>query len=93
MEAIDVQPDMPPEETVARARVALDQRAPIPRRLILTDVFGATPSNVAQRLVDGVQVASITGVNLPMLLRTLCYRDEPLDAWSLARAVTVGRRA
>ena len=48
--------------------------------LILTDVFGATPCNVAQRLADGVKVRVVTGVNVPMLWRTLCYAGEPLDA-------------
>ena len=54
--------------------------------LIFTDVFGATPCNIAQRLADGVRVKVVTGVNVPMLWRTLCYRDEPLDAL-VARAV------
>ena len=56
------------------------------RPLILTDVFGATPCNVAQRLADGVQVKVVAGVNVPMLWRTLCYADEPLDAL-VARAL------
>jgi PTS system mannose-specific IIA component len=52
--------------------------------LVLTDIFGATPSNVAQKLVDGVKSRLITGVNLPMLLRAVSYRHEPLD--TLVRA-------
>ena len=48
--------------------------------IIMTDVFGATPCNVAQKLIDGVQSKLLTGVNLPMLLRTVCYRQEPLEA-------------
>jgi PTS system ascorbate-specific IIA component len=51
-----------------------------PTALIFTDVFGATPCNVAQRLADGSQVKVIAGVNVPMLWRTLCYAREPLDA-------------
>jgi PTS system ascorbate-specific IIA component len=46
--------------------------------LVLTDVLGATPSNVAQALIDPQHVQMIAGVNLPMLLRTVCYRQEPL---------------
>ena len=77
--ALDVQPNMPPDETLAQARVMLSQgRAP--NTLVLTDVFGATPCNVAQKLVDGVRSKLITGVNLPMLLRTVSYRHESLDA-------------
>ena len=83
--AIDVQPNEPPADTLAAARIALDQDGHRPT-LVMTDVFGATPCNVAQRLVDGVHAKLVTGVNLPMLLRTVCYRQESLDAL-VARAL------
>jgi PTS system ascorbate-specific IIA component len=70
---------MPPEESLAQAR-ALIRQAGWPSTLILTDVFGATPCNVAQNLSDGVRARLITGVNLPMLLRTVSYRHESLEA-------------
>lgn len=79
LEALDVEPTMSPEEAEARAGELL-ARVRRPEALILTDVFGATPCNVAQRLADGVQVKVVTGVNVPMLWRTLCYAGEPLDA-------------
>ncbi|MBE7941492.1 MULTISPECIES: PTS fructose transporter subunit IIA [Ramlibacter] len=90
--AIDVQPNLPPEETLAMARIALDQLARQPGVtgiLVLTDIFGATPANVAQKLVDGVKSRLITGVNLPMLLRSVSYRNEPLEAL-VSRAVIGG---
>jgi PTS system mannose-specific IIA component len=89
--AIDVQPNLSPEETLASARIALEQlrRAGNKGVVVLTDIFGATPSNVAQRLVDGVNSRLITGVNLPMLLRTVSYRHEPLEAL-VSRAVVGG---
>jgi PTS system ascorbate-specific IIA component len=90
--AVDVQPNLSPEETLATARIALEQLAHAPQVqgvLVLTDIFGATPSNVAQKLVDGVRSRLVTGVNLPMLLRSVSYRHEPLDAL-VARAVTGG---
>jgi PTS system ascorbate-specific IIA component len=77
--ALDVQPNMPPEETLAQARTMMRQSA-APQALVVTDVFGATPCNVAQKLVDGVHSKLIAGVNLPMLLRTVSYRHESLDA-------------
>ena len=83
--ALDVQPNVSPEETTAMARIALDQLE-TSHTLILTDVFGATPCNVAQRLADGVKCRLISGVNLPMLLRTVSYRHESLDAL-VARAL------
>lgn len=90
--AIDVQPNLSPEETLGSARIALDQLARHPQFkgvLVLTDIFGATPSNVAQKLVDGVSSRLITGVNLPMLLRAVTYRHEPLDTL-VSRAVVGG---
>lgn len=83
--ALDVQPNMPPEETLAQARIMLAQLK-TSHALVLVDVFGATPCNVAQKLVDGVHSKLITGINLPMLLRTVCYRHESLDAL-VARAL------
>jgi mannose PTS system EIIA component len=77
-EAIDVEPTMSAETVEALARAAL-ARLDAPEVLVLTDVFGATPCNVAQRLSDGVSV--------PMLWRSLCYLGEPLDAL-VARAVS-----
>ena len=77
--ALDVQPNVPPEETLAQARAIMRQMG-TPQTLVVTDVFGATPCNVAQKLVDGVQSKLVTGVNLPMLLRTVSYRHESLEA-------------
>ena len=44
--------------------------------LLLADVLGATPCNVAQRLAAEVQAPLLTGANLPMLLKALTYRAE-----------------
>lgn len=87
--ALDVHPNTPPDETLATARTVLEQLG-TEDTLVLTDVFGATPSNVAQRLVEGAPgVRLIAGVNLPMLLRAMCYRQEPLDAL-ITRALAGG---
>ncbi|MBT9507860.1 PTS fructose transporter subunit IIA [Rhodoferax sp.] len=86
--AFDVQPNVPPEETLASVAQAL-ALLNTPQTLVLTDVFGATPCNVAQKLVDGLNSKLIAGVNLPMLLRTVTYRRESLDAL-IARALAGG---
>lgn len=83
--ALDVLPDTPVETIEAQLRELLAQ-VRNPDALIFTDVFGATPCNVAQRLADGVHVKVIAGVNVPMLWRSLCYAHEPLDA-VVARAL------
>ena len=77
--ALDVLPHVSPEESLQAARTTL-QQLHTPHVLVLADVFGATPCNVAQKLVDGVRSRLIAGVNLPMLLRTVSYRHETLDA-------------
>jgi PTS system ascorbate-specific IIA component len=47
--------------------------------LILTDVFGATPCNIAKRLGEQPGVRVVAGVNVPMLWRALNYRQKSLD--------------
>ena len=85
-EALDVEPTMSAEQVEGLAREAL-ARLGAPEVLVLTDVFGATPCNVAQRLSDGVSVRVVAGVNVPMLWRSLCYLGEPLEAL-VARAMS-----
>ena len=46
--------------------------------LVLTDLFGATPANIAGRLLDSAHVEGLTGVSLPMLVKALAYRHLPL---------------
>lgn len=57
--------------------------------LVMTDIYGATPSNIAMRLLKPGRVEGIAGVNLPMLIRALTYRDEPLEA-VVAKALSGG---
>jgi PTS system ascorbate-specific IIA component len=59
--------------------------------LILCDIFGATPSNIAQRLQEPGRVEGVAGVNLPMLLRVVvCGQDKSL-AEMAQRALDGGR--
>ena len=58
--------------------------------LLMTDIFGATPSNLALKLLEPGRVEGLTGVNLPMLLRALNYRDKGM-ATLLVRARDGGR--
>lgn len=86
--AVDIQPNLSPEESLATARIAMAQ-LDTPQMLVLTDMFGATPCNVAQKLVDGLNHKLIAGVNLPMLLRAITYQHEPLDTL-VSRALAGG---
>ena len=69
-----------------RRRARCSSACAAPELLIFTDVFGATPCNIAQRLADGVRVKVVTGVNVPMLWRTLCYATSRSTRWSRARS-------
>lgn len=48
--------------------------------LVLSDIYGATPCNVACRLLVPGHVEVVSGVNVPMLVRALNYRHESLAA-------------
>ncbi len=58
--------------------------------LVLTDLLGATPSNVAARLEARGRVEVVAGVSLPMLVRALTYRAQPLAA-VVEKAMSGGR--
>ncbi len=47
--------------------------------LLLTDLLGATPYNIAHRLLQQNQIELLTGLNLPMLLRAITYMDFDLN--------------
>jgi PTS system mannose-specific IIA component len=58
--------------------------------LVLTDIFGASPANLAIKLLQPGRVEGLTGVNLPMLLRALTYREKGMEIL-LQRARDGGR--
>jgi PTS system ascorbate-specific IIA component len=58
--------------------------------LVLADIFGATPSNIARRLCHAERVMGVAGVNLPMLLRVLCSPGKTLP--ELANIAVEGGR-
>ena len=88
VQALDIAPNASPEESLLLAKAAM-ARLNTAEVLLLSDVFGATPSNVAEKLNDGIDTRLLAGVNLPMLLRSVCYRHESLEAL-VARAQAGG---
>ncbi|MDX9886880.1 PTS fructose transporter subunit IIA [Thauera sp.] len=56
--------------------------------LLLTDIYGATPSNIAAKLAVPDKAELVAGVNLPMLLRVLTYRDR--DMQTLVKRAVAG---
>ena len=57
--------------------------------LVLTDMYGGSPSNIAAKLVIPGKVEAVAGVNLPMLIRALTYREKPLPVM-LTKAISGG---
>ena len=47
--------------------------------LVMTDIFGATPSNIASKLLAPNRVQGVSGVNMPMLIKALTYREQPME--------------
>ena len=58
--------------------------------LVLTDIFGASPANLSLKLLEPGRTEGLAGVNLPMLLRALTYRDKGMETL-LTRARDGGR--
>ena len=58
--------------------------------LVLTDIYGATPANIALKLLEPGRIEGVAGVNLPMLLRALSYRDQGMETL-VTRALAGGR--
>lgn len=76
--AVDVAAGAEPEAVQAQIRQALAQLG-TGEVLVLVDVFGATPCNAALAVADGQRIRVVAGVNVPMLWRTLCYSELPIE--------------
>ncbi len=92
--ALDVASDDPPGD-ICQAIAALRAQWPDRECLVLVDVAGATPCNLARQAPLSTPDAPLppavllAGVNLPMLLRVINYRHEPMNTL-VARALAGG---
>ena len=78
-----------PDQVVVKARELIDLLDDGSGVLLLTDIYGGTPSNVANRLIQPGRVEAVAGVNLPMLVRALTYCQQPLEV-VVSKAITGG---
>jgi PTS system ascorbate-specific IIA component len=78
-----------PDVVLARARAMVADIDDGSGVLVLSDIYGGTPSNIAYRLIEPGRIEAVAGVNLPMLVRTLNYAHEPLEV-VVGKAVTGG---
>jgi PTS system mannose-specific IIA component len=60
--------------------------------IVLTDMFGGTPSNLAISIMDRANVEVIAGVNLPMLIKLASIRRDASLADAVAAAQEAGRK-
>jgi PTS system mannose-specific IIA component len=90
LENLDLSACYDPADMLARARAKvaeLDQGEGV---LVLTDVYGATPCNTVCKVIASNSVEAIAGVNLPMLLKALTYRDQGMPRL-IEKAVSGGQ--
>ncbi len=74
--ALDVLPDEDPDGLLEGARLLGSRINDGSGLVVLTDLFGATPSRIAVQLAEPHRVVVFYGVNLPILLKTLNYRSK-----------------
>ncbi len=81
-----------PERVLSRAQGLLERLDHGDGVLVLTDLYGSTPANIACALADAgaSRVRVVSGVNLPMLIRVFNYPQLGLDALS-EKAASAGR--
>jgi mannose PTS system EIIA component len=60
--------------------------------VVLTDMFGGTPSNLAISIMDKAKIEVIAGVNLPMLIKLASVRNRESLAEAVASAQAAGRK-
>lgn len=89
IESIGIGPDDDVEQRrqdIISAIANVDKGAGV---VVLTDMFGGTPSNLAISVMNGAHIEVIAGVNLPMLIKLASVRDST----SLDQAVSVAQDA
>ena len=68
-----------PLELLPKARALVDELDTGDGVLIFSDIYGASPSNLAAKLLVSGRVEAVAGVNLPMLVRAFTYRDKGME--------------
>lgn len=91
-EAICIDPDDDMEQRREHILEAVKRADSGEGVIILTDMFGGTPSNLAISVMEGEPVEVIAGVNLPMLVKLARVRSEMDMDQSVHEAQTAGRK-
>ncbi len=91
--ALDIMADEDPERAQQTAKDLLARITDGSGGLVMTDIFGATPSRIASRLGERQKTAVVAGVNLPMLLKALSLRREGMPLEEMVEQLLVSARA
>ena len=83
--------DARPEAMVEEVESKINELDTTDGIIFITDIYGSTPSNIAQGLADKYAATLISGVNLPMMIRLLNYRNEP-ETTLIDKAVDGGQK-
>lgn len=86
--AVNINDD--PADVLPQAQAMVEQLNTGDGVLVLSDIYGATPCNVVIKLLSDKNVEGVAGLNLPMLVRVLTYRNEPIKK-IVEKAVSGGR--
>lgn len=89
-EAMSVTADDDPQDLVPRGRERVARLDSGDGVLIFCDLYGASPANLAVKLIDPPHIEGVAGVSLPMLIRAFTYRDQ--DMHTLVRKAVSGAR-
>ena len=90
--AVSLEPDAPIDSMRAKLRQALESADQGEGVLVLTDMFGGTPSNIALSFLDDFNVEVVTGFNLPMLIKLASVRGERTLDEAISEAQEAGRK-
>lgn len=77
-EVVEIKPDSNYDDKLQEAKELVKKLDSGDGVLVLTDIFGATPSNIANKAINGRNARVVTGINLAMVVRTLNYHRLPL---------------
>jgi len=91
-EAISIGPDDDMEQRRSDILQAISQADTGDGVILLTDMFGGTPSNLAISVMDNANVEVIAGVNLPMLIKLASVRSEANLEDAIVQAQDAGRK-
>jgi PTS system ascorbate-specific IIA component len=89
-ETLSVEASDDPLHLLPAARAAVERLDTGDGVLVFSDIYGATPCNLAGKLLKPGRVEGVAGVSLPMLVRALTYRSRDMDTM-VKKAVSGGR--